>query len=717
MSTDPSGGEGRGTVRPSLLDELHVGILVLDTQGRIVLWGVTTEEILGWSGSEAVGRRLADFLPPEHEDHGLQPGTDVYHTLLREHRWRGRLPLRHRNGSTVELEGRASLARHPDGTRYILANLVETHRMARVEQDLAALDSVFTASPLGLALFDTELRHTRVNDALLSIHGGPSESLLGKTVRESLPASFAEQVQAVQSEVLRTGRPVVDLVTASPDERGALSLSFARLADNTGHVLGISGTVMDITERRKDLWRVERARQRLALLDDVGSVLGDLLDVRRIADSLTRLLVPRLADYSAVLLHTALARSEGGTDGKEAFLRSGDGLVRVAVAAKSHDPDVDVLLRPEEERTFQEDSLFARTFASGVPRLFRSAQEILVAAGTEERLRQFVSGLGLHSLIAMPLRARGIPLGLLLVARSGQRAPFDDEDHGIASEVGARAAMCLDNARLYARERRDALMLQRSLLPQSLPRPHGVHLSYRYVPSSGGPEVGGDWFDVLPLPGGRVAFVVGDVTGHGLRAAATMGRLRTAVRTLAALGLSPAELLRRVNELSPDLASGPDEPLMATCLYAVFDPAVRSCCFSQAGHMPPVLLGQEADTGLWSAQPLHMPPGVPLGVGDAAFEERTLTVPEGTVLVLYTDGLIEFRGEDITDGLDRLCDLLARTAASEGTSLENLCDRTISGMGHPRSAVGLSGPDDDIALLTVQLGELPVRGGFGHGAG
>jgi anti-sigma regulatory factor (Ser/Thr protein kinase) len=220
-------------------------------------------------------------------------------------------------------------------------------------------------------------------------------------------------------------------------------------------------------------------------------------------------------------------------------------------------------------------------------------------------------------------------------------------------------------------------------------------VAYRYVPGSSVAEVGGDWFDVLPLAGGRVAFVVGDVMGHGLSAAATMGRLRTAVRTLAALDMKPDELLRRVGELGEDLAQSPAEGWMATAVYAVYDPSTRRCAIAQAGHPPPVVI-EPGDGGARTARLLDLPPGLPLGIGGGGFETTELDVPDGTVLVLYTDGLIESRRHDISTGLERLRATLSRPLES----LEDACDDLLATMEPGREP-------DDVALLMARLGTLP----------
>ncbi|MGP3967964.1 SpoIIE family protein phosphatase [Streptomyces sp. 6N223] len=692
------GHSGRGsdlaaTGRPcSLLDLLRVGIVMLDARGQVTLWSPVTEEILGWPKREAVGRHLSDFVPAGRP----APGTAVYRALLRDGHWRGTLALRHRDGHVVSLEARASLLRDDDGVPCILANLVETSRLDAVEQDLATLDALFAALPQGIGIFDTDRRLVRLNDALARLGDAPAEKLVGRTALELLPPPMAREIHRLQGEVLRTGRPVVDLVISTPDDGAAHSFSLSRLTDRDGRTLGVGCVSMDVTERIESLVRVERTRESLALLDDIGSALANLLDVRRISDTLARLLVPRFADYASVTLLEPVAN--GGD-----LPRPGDiphqRLVRVAVGAKRSSPEVTQMMRLGQEFPADPRNVIGAAVLSGTPRLYSSEEEILATA-PGDRNAAASHALGIHSMITAPLPARGTVLGLLTLTRAEDRAPFDRQDLSLATEVVARAGVSLDNARLYAQERERAVTLQRSLLPRSVPSLPGVGVSYRYVPAGVGSEVGGDWFDVIPLTRGRVAFVVGDVTGHGLRAAATMGRLRTAVRTLAGLDLSPAELLRRVNDLSEDIARHPDDPMMATCLYAVFDPDDRGCTLAKAGHMPPVLYApgdprHPERPGEWTARLLELPSGVPLGVEGGVIEERRVEVPSGAMLVMYTDGLIETRGGDINEGMRRLCDLLSRTARP-GISLEALCDRIIETIG--------PGPEDDIALLAARLG-------------
>ncbi|WP_228079423.1 SpoIIE family protein phosphatase [Streptomyces profundus] len=701
MRTEPARPGGRlraspgGASQHSLLDVLRVGFLMLDSADRIVLWSPSLDDILGRSQRETVGTRLAELLAPDGESGSLL----THRGVLAEGGWRGVLPLRHRDGRTVALDCRASPLRDADDTPLILANLVEVDRLRGVEQDLAALDGLFTASPLGVAIFDTSLRYVRVNDALLRLHSVGDQDLRGRTVLDVLPKPASQELYRLQQEVLDTGQSVIDLVTSSPSGDGALSVSLGRLTDRTGEPLGIGCTVMDISDRREALAKIERARQRLALLNDVGNALGDLLDVRRIAETLARQLVPRFGDFSSVLLLASLV--EGGEPEPVEDLDAVR-LVQLGVAAKRHTPDVDRLLGVGYTMAFVPSPILASVLAHGSPHLAENQDTLTEGQPDDSPMAESVRGLGIHSMLTVPLRARGTTLGLLLISRAERRNAFDREDLALATETGTRAAISLDNARLYAREREGALMLQRSLLPQWLPELPGVTVSHRYVPSASGAEIGGDWFDVIPLAGGRMAFVIGDVTGHGLRAAATMGQLRTAVRTLATLDLAPAELLRRINDLGKEIAQHPDDPMMATCAYAVYDPATQVCTIAKAGHLPPVLVSRDPDTERWRAEPLELPSGMPLGVGALPFEEARVEVPEDTLLVLYTDGLIETRDEDLGVGVGRLCELLERISGSDAP-LGLICDHLIGAL---RPNVK-DHDSDDIALLIARLGGLP----------
>jgi serine phosphatase RsbU (regulator of sigma subunit)/anti-sigma regulatory factor (Ser/Thr protein kinase) len=300
---------------------------------------------------------------------------------------------------------------------------------------------------------------------------------------------------------------------------------------------------------------------------------------------------------------------------------------------------------------------------------------------------------GIHSLITVPLRARGGTLGVVSFYRSEKPAPFEEDDLSLAQELAARAAICIDNARRYTREHNTALALQRSLLPRGRPEQSAVDVAYRYLPAQAG--VGGDWFDVIPLSGARVALVVGDVVGHGLHAAATMGRLRTAVHNFCSLDLPPDELLTHLDDLVGRLDRGEgwaenthaDSGIVgATCLYAVYDPVSRLCTLTRAGHPLPAVVGPDGTVDF-----VDLPSGPPLGLGGLPFETVELELAEGSQLVLYTDGLLEDRHRDIDSGLEKLRTVLAHA----GRAPEDTCEAVLDAMLPAR-------PSDDVALLVAR---------------
>ncbi|EPJ36832.1 hypothetical protein STAFG_6091 [Streptomyces afghaniensis 772] len=306
------------------------------------------------------------------------------------------------------------------------------------------------------------------------------------------------------------------------------------------------------------------------------------------------------------------------------------------------------------------------------------------------RIRAF----GIHSVMTVPLAARGTTLGVAFLVRHRNPETFRHDDLVLAGELVARAAVSIDNARRYTRERTTAVTLQRSLLPRRLPRQAAVEVATRYLPAGGHAGVGGDWFDVIPLSGARVALVVGDVVGHGLHASATMGRLRTAVRTLADIDLPCDELLTHLDDLVARLSLEVEDgeggetsgDVGATCLYAVYDPVSRRCCFAGAGHPVPVVVSPDGRVEL-----IELPAAPPLGMGGLPHEATEAVLPEGSLLALYTNGLIENRDRDPDAGVHRLQEALARPAPS----LDALCDTVLADLLPQR-------PADDVALLVAR---------------
>ncbi|GAA3119560.1 SpoIIE family protein phosphatase [Streptomyces rameus] len=293
--------------------------------------------------------------------------------------------------------------------------------------------------------------------------------------------------------------------------------------------------------------------------------------------------------------------------------------------------------------------------------------------------------------ILAPLRGRRRVIGAALFLRRPERPAFEADDLLVAAQLATHSALGIDKAVLYGREAYIADELQRTMLPETLPRPTGVRLASRYLPAAETARVGGDWYDAIPLPGSRVALVVGDVMGHSMTSAAIMGQLRTTAQTLAGLDLPPQEVLHHLDEQAQRL--GTDR--MATCLYAVYDPVTHRITIANAGHPPPVLLHLGG-----RAEVLRVPPGAPIGVGGVDFEAVELDAPAGATLLLYTDGLVESRLRDVWTGIEQLREKLAATAQLTGPDhpppLEALCDEVLD-------MLGPGDRDDDIALLAARF--------------
>jgi len=551
------------------------------------------------------------------------------------------------------------------------------------------LRSLLTHAGLGLAVWDTELRCVWANDVLTRYDGIPREQRLGLPPHASLSGDAAA-LESTLREVLDTGACVIGRPYRVPVGQGDrrprfLAATALRLDDPDGRPLGVALLVLDVRSGRG-------VQDRLAVVSEAGARIGTTLDIVRTAQELADFTVPLLADYVTVDLTEAVRL------GGEPLERLGtaDGRVptfRRAGVASVHDGAPESLWASGEAVYVPEASPFMRVLHTGRPLL---EPHIDTSPGTwldhdparAEKIRRF----GMHSLLIVPLQARGLLMGVMVLVRADNPAPFDDGDRLLAEEIAARAALSLDNARRYTRERTAALTLQRSLLPRRVDGGDAMEVAAHYVPADAEYSAGGDWFDVFGLSGGRLALVVGDVVGHGIAAAAAMGRLRTAIRTLADLDLPPAELLTRLDRASVHLVE-PDEAdaeccsVGATCVYAVYDPAARTCTVALAGHPPPAVSGADGSLGF-----PDLPHGTPLGYGRPPCEAAVLELPPGGLIALYSDGLVEDRRHDIDVGMERVRRALDR--AGRDSSLTELCTAVVDTL--PRA------PEDDVTLLLAR---------------
>ncbi|MEV5942052.1 SpoIIE family protein phosphatase [Streptomyces sp. NPDC051994] len=497
---------------------------------------------------------------------------------------------------------------------------------------------------------------------------------------EGRPVAELEGLDPATAELLASGREATDEVHATGDR---LLVVNQRPTDGPGGPMGTVATIRDSTELRALTGRAEVARERLRLLYDAGVGIGTTLDVRRTAEELAEVAVPAFADFVTVdLPDPVLGGEEPNPTSSE--------MRRTAVSGIRDDHP---LYECGQLIEFLPSTPQARGFGSGHAELVPDLSRAPGWQAQDPERTEDIIGYGIHSLITVPLKARGAVLGVANFWRSEKPEPFDEDDLSLAEELVARAAVSVDNARRYTREHALAVTLQRSLLPRALPRHSAVEVAHRYLPAQSG--VGGDWFDVIPLPGSRVALVVGDVVGHGLHAAATMGRLRTAVHNFSTLDQPPDELLSHLDELVSRIdqdeagaAGGLEGSAMtgATCLYAVYNPVTRRCCFARAGHPPPAVVRPDG-----SVEFPDIPAGPPLGLGSMPFETMEMDIEEGSRLVFYTDGLIEDRTRDIDAGMELLRQALSRTDRTPEQTCQDVLGALLPGRAK-----------DDVALLVAR---------------
>ncbi|MGY4928193.1 SpoIIE family protein phosphatase [Streptomyces sp. 900105755] len=658
-------------------DDAATARAVIGEDGTLTEWNEGARRLLGHPAEDVVGRPAALLLAGD-----VAPRAPV------GTRWDGTLGLRHRDGRTVPvwLLAHHTPAHDERPGHWMVVSPLDGGGPRTPDDPLAT--ATLTQSPCAIAVYDDQLRLRRMNEAMARVIGLPEGRVQGLRVTEIGGKPESGDLERSMLRVLASGRPLdVQTYTRSggEDRAHAWLARVAPVTDAAGRVRGVSLAAHDFTENYL-------ARERLQLVNAASVRIGSTLDVIRTAQELADVCVPALADLVTVDL------LDPPEDGGDLPARLSAPVTLRRIAHQSVLPGVpEAVLKPGQTELYpatspQADSLTAghtivASVSSGELDEWLSWNKV-----RGERAREF----GVHSSMSVPILARGTTLGVAVFRRHRRLDPFGPDDVLLAEEITARAAVCIDNARRYSRERETALALQRSLLPRTLPRTAALQAASRYLPAARA-GVGGDWFDVIQLSGLRVAMVVGDVVGHGVQASATMGRLRTAVRTLADIDLAPDELLTHLDDLVLRLSEeqgGEGNPgeVGATCLYAVYDPVSRRCTLARAGHPPPVLLRPGHLPHL-----LDLPAGPPLGLGGLPFESAEVTLDEGTVLAMFTDGLITSRHRDPDTGRR----LLHEALAAYSDSLDETCDRILHAL------LPSGGAADDVALLLARTQGLP----------
>jgi serine phosphatase RsbU (regulator of sigma subunit)/anti-sigma regulatory factor (Ser/Thr protein kinase) len=681
---------------------LPLAVAVADADGRVTHWSRGAVQLFGWSHAHAVGAELSELLPvlgglerqeptfPGERESAASAAESAVLAPAPRSGW-ARIPGSHSGGhSGGHTGGQEPGAGAGHAASEVLWWAYPLPTIWRERTLVLATD----AARVGGGPRRTGPEQREIAPGFLSLEQLPEVAELSRGFAEMMPRMGPRAAERIVAWALSLGYPVLEysLRRAMPVTPywGEPVRAVHPGADPRGRgsaVAGVPGDRPELPSHADDLDYLEHAavRERLEFLNETSARIGSSLDLARTIREVTEAAVPRFADFAGTHLREQMLAGEGFPDGPP---DTATVMHRVWVTHSDEPGRWDDTVPVGETFAFPEHTPFYQCMATGEPVLIRTISEELgnrIAGEFEKRdLRPLING---RSLLIVPLKARRVVLGFIVLLRRADREPFDEMDRTTAAELAARAGLVLDNARLYTYQETAAETLQDSMLPKDLPQPAGVSAAYRYLPGTLLGKVGGDWFDTVPLPGSRVALVVGDVMGHGINSAAMMGQLRIAVQTLASLDLPPDQVLRRLDDLALRLG----ENYLATCLYAVYDPIGRELRLANAGHIPPVLQLPDGEARL-----LDLPSGAPIGVGGVPFETVAVPVPDGSRLLLCTDGLVEVRGEDIGLGLAALTENLARP----GVSLEHSCDALIR-------ALNAVGRKDDVALLMARLDGIP----------
>ncbi|MHC5907314.1 SpoIIE family protein phosphatase [Streptomyces sp. S6] len=673
----------RGTERhtPPGPGRVPLAVVVVDRGGLVSHWSTGARKLFGVPKDEAIGQPALDLLPvagalpdpgdtPEpapydvlaaYDGHGTPLGTELGY------------PSAGRARISVPGQGRADVLwwAYPlvgPGAQRLLVLAAD----AAVLHDEAPEDevSVERISP-GFA------RHTEFDAA----------DDLARRLPEILPSMSVGESARIVSQILELGYPILEFsqnekVPVTPDwgvsRRAERKVRRERAARAVAEGLPVPDELADDGE---DLEYVA-VRERLEFLNEVSGKIGTSLDLARTIVEVSRAVVPRFTDVAGTYLREQVVAGEEFDEGVPDTRTMWH---RVALEHTDEPGRWDDVVPVGEAMPFPAHTPFFQCMTTGepvlVPRITEQMGHAIASQFDKRDIRPLITG---RSMLVVPLKARNVVLGFMILLRHPERTEFNDMDRVTGAELAARAGLVLDNARMYTFQEAVAETLQDSMLPHIAPRMAGCDIATRYLPGTLMGRIGGDWFDAIKLPGARTALVVGDVMGHGLNSAAKMGQLRTAIQTMAGLDLPPAQLLRNFDDLAQRLGGD----YLATCLYAVYDPIAGELNIANAGHIPPVLVRADGSTEL-----LDLPTGAPIGVGGVPFEAARVRVRPGDRLVMCTDGLVEIRGEDIGVGLRTLCEFAAHPAAS----MDDACDTIIRAL-NPRG-----GRKDDVALLMARL--------------
>ncbi|MEV7891553.1 SpoIIE family protein phosphatase [Streptomyces sp. NPDC002817] len=646
-----------------------MAIALIDPAGRISMWTSEMQALTGHSPCEIVGRDLSVLA-----DRPVGHGRVLVAELVRAGGavrvdW-----VRCSDGTCRSVRWRAMPVPFAAGTGLVA---VASHGAQELHWcEAAAADLLLHSSPVGLAVLDRDLRYRFINNALARLSGLPVAAHLGRRILDVLDLPDPQAYEDMLRRVTDGGETINNLHVAAirPDGTpyAAVGTLFP-LRNADGHIVGQAGVVHDLGGTRAELLDTARSQRRLELLSRISASLSHGLDVASVASKLSAACSPAFARTVTVDLLDSAVQHTPHAPMRAAVQQ------HAAVSPVPAPPQVHPLSASADNGPTRTERELPQTRAASVPvsECIRSADVISFHVDEAQEPP--------HCAVALPLLAAGHVLGAITFTNP---TSFDADDMLTMRDITARTAMAIDNALLYRREKLATLALQRHLLPARLPDIPWARTAHRYLPAQNGTLAGGDWYDLVQLPGARIGITVGDVMGHGLGAAAAMGRYRSSARALLGVGLEPGQLLTRLDGLGDET----DNDLPATCVCAVYDAATGDLRLALAGHPPPLLIRPNG-----SADVLTADPGPPMGMGlEHTYDDTHHAVPPGSLLVLYTDGMIEDRHTHLD--LDQGIAMLRRAVHHTEMPLDDVCDALM--------AVRPANSTDDATLFVTRLARI-----------
>ncbi len=734
-----SGGDVLQTALPPsmLVRDLPGAVIAVDLEHRVVHWSRGAEALYGWTAAEALGESIRDLIGLRTER-----AQEVVAVTYSGGTWDGEFATVRKDGTALTVFVSNTAVRGDDDA--VVGVLGVSLDITAYAGALAArAQELEDARQHAERLGDRNARLVRLSEALSS--AGTQEAVAEVVVAQAVEALQVDAgglavvdagrlrvlaasgyephvVQAYEQLPLEAASPLTDVLRdlrqlrtstlAELSERypalphSSLSQSFVGTPIAVeGRVLGVLG----LSAARPDAFDAEELVFLLTLCRQGAQAL----------DRIRLLTAARAAVERMTFLATASERLSGSLDPYETLVSVADLAVPAAgdwcsvhLLDETGQPELLTVHHRDPERQGVLEEIFRRVpldvqGGAGMGLVITSerslrvrsfSDDVLLAIARDDWHADAMRRLGIGSALGVPLMAHGRTFGVLTVA-SDQEDAYGDEEVRFVEDLAHRVATALDNGMRYRRERQTALTLQRSLLPSALPDLPGLLVAHRYLPGAAGAEVGGDWYDLVPLTGGRVGLVIGDVMGRGIAAAAVMGQLRAAVRACALVEDSPSAVLALVDAAMSSLG----QTSLTTCLYGVLDPIRRTLRLASSGHLPPLVVHRDG-----GAEYVELDPGPPLGVATRPPTEVEVELPDGALLLLFTDGLVEGRRQPVEAGM-----LALRNAASDawggaGEDVEVLCDALLRAMGRDGQ------PDDDSALLAIWTGVGDARDDTAH---